>query len=279
MGQIYKGTLIIQTQNYASPTGDYTLLPLGNQAESADVKDDKQGYDSNGNIVTGAYGGGYAGVVSTYEEMDSYLTEGNVGRILKYVGEEEIPGGGQAPIEIGDKLAKLYFNTAKTPDFSSLDWANPDVYADVIPVINIIRSEEHYSDGEEDLRFDGVTARRLDYSSKDSSNPYRYSLVICGMFTLWTNDEYAHQDSPSVYPAPGWNYTGGVMGIIDPATNSADIEQLGGLTVKAMKYQDLWSSYISKESFSGGSEPKYKTNQTYIIENQDGEIKALPINE
>lgn len=282
MGQIYKGTLIIQTQNYASPTGDYTLLPLGNQAESVDVKNDKQGYDSNGEVVTGTYDGGYVGIISSYEQMDSYLTEENVGRILKYVGKEEMPGGGQAPIEIGDKLTKFYFDTTKTPDFSSFDWTNPDVISGSNALINIIQSEEHYNDGTEDIGSDGIAVVRKDYSSKDPSNPYRYILVAIGWLTLWTNDEYAYQLKPDYYPAPGWIYVGGVGGVIEPDTNStsADFASfMGSLTVKNTKYQDIWDSYISKEPFSDSSEPKYTTNQTYIIENQDGEIKALPINE
>ena len=35
MGQKYEGTLIIQTNDNFSPTGDYVLTPLGNQADAA----------------------------------------------------------------------------------------------------------------------------------------------------------------------------------------------------------------------------------------------------
>ena len=89
MGQIYNGTLITQTNDYDSPTGNYILAPIANPAQSDNVKDGKQGYDSLGNVVVGMNKGGYAGLISSYEEMDSYLTEENVGRILKYIGEEQ----------------------------------------------------------------------------------------------------------------------------------------------------------------------------------------------
>lgn len=95
MGQIYNGTLIIQTNNYDSPTGDYILAPIANPAQSEDVKDGKQGYDGLGNVVVGMNEGGYAGEVISYEEMDSFLTEENIGRILKYVGEEQIEDGSE----------------------------------------------------------------------------------------------------------------------------------------------------------------------------------------
>lgn len=39
MGQKYEGTLIIQTNDNYSPTGDYVLTPLGNQADAAKASD------------------------------------------------------------------------------------------------------------------------------------------------------------------------------------------------------------------------------------------------
>lgn len=247
MGQIYNGTLIIQTKNYDSPTGDYILAPVANPAQSGDVKDSKQGYDGAGNIIMGTNEGGYAGEVTSYEEMDSYLTEGNVGRILKYIGEEKSEGG-QAPIELGDKLTKLYFDTTKTPDFSSLDWENADDTSDEdVRKIGLIGLSPTMGETYSESR---VTAN---YDTRQK----KYFLALWGLTQLWSSTD-------------SWNTNIGSM---------ADLTTMGveSFEVIEVKHQDIWNSYLSKEPFSGGSEPKYKTNQTYIIEQKDGEIKALPL--
>lgn len=249
MGQIYNGTLIIQTKNYDSPTGDYILAPVANPAQSGDVKDSKQGYDGAGNIIVGTNEGGYAGEVSSYEEMDSYLTEENVGRILKYIGEEKSEGG-QAPIELGDKLTKLYFDTTKTPDFSSLDWENADDTAgEDVRKIGLIELSPAMGESYAEKR---ITAN---YNTRTKE----YFLALWGLIPLWVSET-------------GWNTNIG---------NSYDLTSMGveSFEVIEVKHQDIWNSYMSKEPFSGGSEPKYKTNQTYIIEQKDGEIKALPLTE
>ena len=51
MGQKYEGTLIIQTNDNYSPTGDYVLTPLGNQADAAKVLKGYSAYDSYGKVL------------------------------------------------------------------------------------------------------------------------------------------------------------------------------------------------------------------------------------
>lgn len=192
---------------------------------------------------------------------------------VDYQIKEESGGTAQVPvnpIEIGDKLTKFYFDTAKTPDFSSFDWTNPDdIDNNNNPLINIIQSEEHYNDGKEDIGSDGIVVLRRDYSSKDPSNPYRYTLVAIAWLILWTNDEYAHQQSPSSYPAPGWNYVGGPGGVIEPNTNStsADFASfIGSLTAKNIKYQDIWGAYISKDGqWKSGGGSKVVSGEVKIL--------------
>ena len=57
----------------------------------------------------------------------------------------------ETEIAVGDAISKLYFNTSITPDFSNLNWSNPDYERDGILVINILQSEEHFNNGEEDI--------------------------------------------------------------------------------------------------------------------------------
>lgn len=264
MGQIYKGTLVIQTQNYASPTGDFTLLPLGNQAESADVKNDKQGYDSNGDVVTGTYDGGYAGVISTYEEMDSYLTEENVGRILKYVGEEQIDINVNS-LKVGDSLTPLYFNTESHPQYTDFDWTDADGkkvdrnYRYAVPLVQVSSEEEQQ---------DFIYALKITDES-DHNKIVGFALGFSEFFPAF----YAESLDES-FPLSWFG------NITDSGWQGDSLSyDFSTLSVTKLYQQNVWNSYMAKSEFTGGSEPKYKTNQTYIIENQSGEIKALPISE
>lgn len=207
------------------------------------------------------------------QDLDNKATVLDTSKGVDYQIKEESGETAQVPvnpIEIGDRLTKFYFDTAKTPDFSSFDWTNPD-YIDNNnnPLINIIQSEEHYNDGKEDIGSDGIVVLRRDYSSKDPSNPYRYTLVAIAWLILWTNDEYAYQQSPSSYPAPGWNYVGGPGGVIEPDTNStsADFASfIGSLTVKNIKYQDIWGAYISKDGqWKSGGGSKAVSGEVKIL--------------
>lgn len=207
------------------------------------------------------------------QDLDNKATVLSTSEGVDYQIKEESGGTAQVPvnpIEIGDRLTKFYFDTTKTPDFSSFDWTNPD-YIDNNnnPLINIIQSEEHYNDGKEDIGSDGIVVLRRDYSSKDPSNPYRYTLVAIAWLILWTNDEYAYQQSPSSYPAPGWNYVGGPGGVIEPDTNStsADFASfIGSLTVKDIKYQDIWGAYISKDGqWKSGGGSKVVSGEVKIL--------------
>lgn len=218
------------------------------------------------------------------KDLDNKATVLSTSEGVDYQIKEESGGTAQVsvnPIEIGDKLTKFYFDTAKTPDFSSFDWTNPD-YIDNNnnPLINIIQSEEHYNDGKEDIGSDGIVVLRRDYSSKDPSNPYRYTLVAVAWLILWTNDEYAYQQSPSSYPAPGWNYVGGPGGVIEPDTNSTSVDFasfIGSLTVKNTKYQDIWGAYISKDGqWKSGGGSKVVSGEVKILGlDQQGQLSSL----
>lgn len=261
MGQIYNGTLIIQTENYDSPTGDYILAPVANPAQSGDVKDSKQGYDGVGNIIVGTNEGGYAGLISSYEEMDSYLTEENVGRILKYIGEEQKGNSVPAnPIEIGDTLSAIFYNTSARPDFSNIDWDSVATDADkMLPLIK--GTIENLGE------IEVLTA----FSNEDGS--YGFYFIDA--------DFYYHGATEA-----GWISAAGekdsVYDIGIKELNFADLGLEGvstaTITVTEVAQQDIWGAYISKDG-KWNSEPKYKTNQTYIIEQKDGEIKALPLTE
>ena len=179
----------------------------------------------------------------------------------------------ETEIAVGDAISKLYFNTSITPDFSNLNWSNPDYERDGILVINILQSEEHFNNGEEDISWDGITVRRYDCSNQDSANPYRYSLNFASWFILWTDNEFLHANNPDFYPVPGWNYTGlKTLGWLGIKNNVFSINSLMGqaIHVKAMKSQDLWKSFVS--STQDAWESKY-----YKIGEPDKNVLTSPV--
>lgn len=262
MGQIYNGTLIIQTNNYDSPTGDYILAPVANPAQSGDVKDGKQGYDSLGNVVVGMNEGGYAGEVVSYEKMDSFLTEENVGRILKYIGEEQkgtpTPTN---PIAVGDILEStaegdeghpiLYLNTDITPDFSQFpdeEMAGDTGYA-------LLMLDENGSNSP------FMVAKKMSMGTD-----IVYAIIACETL-IYAYSETLDASSAGL-SAWGWQ-----------SSSPVSISRWGGVAkVTVVNQQDIWGEYISKDG-QWKSESKYKTNQTYIIEQKDGVLKALPLAE
>lgn len=259
MGQIYNGTLIIQTENYDSPTGDYILAPVANPAQSGDVKDSKQGYDGVGNIIVGTNEGGYAGLISSYEEMDSYLTEENVGRILKYIGEEQKGNSVPAnPIEIGDTLSAIFYNTSARPDFSNIDWDSVATDADkMLPLIK--GTIENLGE------IEVLTA----FSNEDGS--YGFYFIDA--------DFYYHGATEA-----GWISAAGekdsVYDIGIKELNFADLGLEGvstaTITVTEVAQQDIWGAYISKDGkWTGGA--KYISGQIYqvIQQGESAELKAI----
>ena len=55
MGQKYEGTLIIQTNDNYSPTGEYRLEPIPNLASEEDILKGKKAYGAQGVVLNGSY--------------------------------------------------------------------------------------------------------------------------------------------------------------------------------------------------------------------------------
>ena len=89
MGQKYEGTLVIQTNDDYSPTGDYVLTPLGNQADAAKVLRGYSVYDAYGNVINGV---GELGsidnpiIAKTVEAIDKLNVSDFFGKFVQYVG-------------------------------------------------------------------------------------------------------------------------------------------------------------------------------------------------
>lgn len=265
-------TVTIEDISTAADMIYYTTLPsLSTPAVAADIVKGKQAIDAEGNRING-----------TLESVDNPYAAKNTTELLNYcngkyenaiVKVEDLTKTVETEIAVGDAISKLYFNTSITPDFSNLNWSNPDYERDGILVINILQSEEHFNNGEEDISWDGITVRRYDCSTQDSANPYRYSLNFASWFTLWTDNEFLHANNPDFYPVPGWNYTGlKTLGWLGIKNNVFSINSLMGqaIHVKAMKSQDLWKSFVS--STQDAWESKY-----YKIGESDKNVLTSPV--
>lgn len=243
MGQRYEGTLVIQTKDSTSPTGNYVLSVLSDQAEEKDIINNKQGYNGTGNIITGTNKKGYAGQVFSETEMDSYLTEENVGRILQYLGQAEGSEGGTPapvnPIVVGDILEStaegdeghpiLYLNTDITPDFSQFP-------------------EEQMLDGEQG----GYPLISLDENGgstpfitavKGEGDAEVYAIMAGGKVLLYA---FSPDMAPSEMELETWGWQ---------VTTPVTIDRWGGVAkVTAVNQQDIWGAYISKDGqwTSGG---------------------------
>lgn len=240
-------TVTIEDISTAADMIYYTTLPsLSTPAAAIDIVKGKEAIDAEGNRIVGTLDGvNNPYIAKNTTELLNYCNEKYEGAIVKV---EDLTKTVQREIAIGDTISKLYLNTSITPDFSSLDWSNPDDNLDGTLVINILQSEEHFSSNSEDINWDGLTVRRYDCSNKDSTNPYRYSLNFSSWLTLWTDNEFLHANDPDFYPAPGWNYTG-LKTLSWPGirNNVFPIDSLMGqaIHVKAIKNQNLWKSFIS----------------------------------
>lgn len=143
-------TVTIEDISTAADMIYYTTLPsLSTPAAATDIVKGKQAIDAEGNRING-----------TLEPVDNPYTAKNTTELLNYcngkyenaiVKVEDLTKTVETEIAVGDAISKLYFNTSITPNFSNLNWSNPDYERDGILVINILQSEEHFNNGEEDI--------------------------------------------------------------------------------------------------------------------------------
>lgn len=190
----------------------------------------------------------------TEDEMNAMLTDKNVGKVVKYLGED---GGAivRTPIVAGDTIDKLYFNTSVEPDLSVFDFSTS-------PSLEII-----------DLATDN-TLMAFDLSGASGGSISGHALVISGAFTnfqpaiLYASTDF---DFGGISATKGWNTVlfdeNGRYNLI---TDEMIAEEIDAFTIRAVNQQDLWSSYIGKEPFPAGS--KYEKNALYIIA-EAGEVE------
>lgn len=251
MGQRYEGTLIIQTSDYYSPVGSRVLTSLSNPASADDIANGKGLYDGNGVLLDGSFIDGWPLEISTEEEMDAFITLENIGRYVKYTGTSSGTSGSSVPanpINIGDTITKLYFDTTKTPDFSKFDWNNPDKdNRDYLMKFFYLISFR------DDLDSNAVEPKHIcAIQSYAQSEPFYY----LGVF-----------NNPLFYTKSGWKNL-----------EEGKYVLTTGNPVVALNHQDIWGEYISKDGqWTKGAVSKYTSGQIYQVIQQGESVVLQPI--
>ncbi len=235
---------------------------------------------------------------SSTDEMTTYLTAEYEGRIVKYVGDTAYKEN--APIEIGDKLTALYFNTAIVPDFSKVDYTKCVINRDTSVVCYFISDVENPYENDEstllgfyDASIDGhITSPRLQclmtygniaFNDKYQLSPYHYMRLSVfdenaqtyvdyneplgnGMKTTWF-DYYFWENS--YLEGDGATKEEFEAIFAEQAAEYIYIDKQGAMIfpegfeyeVKYLAQQDFWKEYVSKEPFV----VLYETDVEYMV--------------
>lgn len=187
---------------------------------------------------------------------------------VSYQITEEDSGGAQIPanpIEVGDTLTELYFDTTKTPDFSKFDWDNPTYSSGRFKGISFI-----------DFTVGGITYDLLAIIlSEDNFTTKGYSINLKQKSTTDLGNVlstfYADYSElgfdPSRYGYEKWGWQAEKY-LPEPSA-----------LVEALNHQDIWGEYISKDGQwkSGGS--KVVSGEVKILGlDQQGQLSPLAAN-
>lgn len=234
---------------------------------------------------------------SSADEMTAYLTAEYEGRIVKYVGNTAYKEN--APIEIGDKLTALYFNTAIVPDFSKVDYTkcviddNTSVLCYFISdVVNPYENEESTLLGFVDISMDGhfgneriqslLTYGTFAFNDKHLRSPYHYMRISVFDENLQTYVDY-NEPLGNGMQTTWFDYYFWENLLLENGATKEDLETIfaeemaeyiyidkqGALIfpegfeyeVKYLAQQDFWKEYVSKEPFV----VLYETDVEYMV--------------
>ena len=235
---------------------------------------------------------------SSADEMTAYLTAEYEGRIVKYVGNTAYKEN--APIEIGDKLTALYFNTAIVPDFSKVDYTKCVIYRDTSVVCHFISDVVNPYENEEstllafvDISIDGqlsgpriqslMTYANIVFNDKQLYSPYHYLHISIfdenaqtyvdyyeplgnGMETTWY--DYCWLENTYLEQTGGTKEEFEAI-FAEQMAGRILIDKQGALIfpegfeyeVKYLAQQDFWKEYVSKEPFV----VLYETDVEYMV--------------
>lgn len=174
------------------------------------------------------------------------------------------------PIEVGDTLTELYFDTTKTPDFSKFDWDNPTYSSGRFKGISFI----DFTIGEITYDLLAIISSEDDFTTKGYSiNLKQKSTTDLGNVLSTFYADYSELGfDPSRYGYEKWGW------------QAEKYLPESSASVDALNHQDIWGEYISKDGqwTSGGS--AYETGAIYYYNGTEykaitGETKTTDYNE
>jgi hypothetical protein len=202
------------------------------------------------------------------KDLDNKATILSASEGVSYQITEEDSGGAQIPanpIEVGDTLTELYFDTTKTPDFSKFDWDNPTYSSGRFKGISFI-----------DFTVGGIAYNLLAIIlSEDNFTTKGYSINLKQKSTTDLGNVlstfYADYSElgfdPSRYGYEKWGW------------QAEKYLPESSASVDALNHQDIWGEYISKDGQwkSGGS--KVVSGEVKILGlDQQGQLSPLAAN-
>lgn len=203
------------------------------------------------------------------KDLDNKATVLSPSEGVSYQITEEGSGGTPAPvnpIEVGDTLTELYFDTTKTPDFSKFDWDNSTYSSGRFKGISFI-----------DFTIGGITYDLLaiilsedDFTTKGYSiNLKQKSTTDLGNVLSTFYADYSELGfDPSRYGYEKWGW------------QAEKYLPESSASVDALNHQDIWGEYISKDGQwkSGGS--KIVSGEVKILGlDQQGQLSSLAANQ
>lgn len=195
MGQRYEGTIIVQTPDQYSPTGDYTLIYQHEGATEEQVLEGYTAFNSDGKLLQGiAQMGGQGGednpiLGNSEAEMNALLTVENIGKFAKYAGPEI----SRRPVANGlvtDEMANIVFDQTISEDDMMAIYAMND--ADKHFTFTSNGGTDVYSIKFEQLTLKGGVAKVLDLYKGDVLE-----------YVLYSDVQGANDEGLTV--AKGWN--------------------------------------------------------------------------
>ena len=206
--------------------------------------------------------GGGEGIIvaNTESEMDAILTQENVDKIVKYIGES---GLSNTPISVGDELNMLYFDTKADIPLSFFEGLDYSVQGLLCPFLTT--TDDPGSSLIDNLIFGAYKYGNL--TDDDGQQLYLLMSPLVGNGFWYISGDVGRGTSD--YLPKGWLYQG-------VSNEDGTFGPFDSFTVGSVPYQDLWGAYVSKEPIV--SSEKYRNNSIYVIKDDSGEIVAKQLN-
>lgn len=196
----------------------------------------------------------WSGWISKDGQWQKNAYKGEAGNYYRNIGEDTIRPIN--PIEVGETINKLYFNTSVTPDFTKVDWSEAESDGDAQALV-VAQSNSEYS----------ITIYKIPAGTEVESGVVGevdiWALLVAGTL-VYGSPEYfriiellGNTELRDRYDANGWIKNG-------------YYELYGsGATYNTISQQDIWGAWISKDGKWTEQPSAFKTGGIYYYDGTD----------